>query len=110
MLQVKVEARHNRTSFRLRAVFQFMPKRKGPSLGNESPKDDRGVESSILASLSEAGVRTELKHRGILPNVGVVSDLLPIVESFCKEVARQFLNQDYDEISLRWNQGRKALG
>jgi hypothetical protein len=39
--------------------------RKGPSLGNESPKDafrlpdllflDRGVGSSILASLSEAG-------------------------------------------------------
>jgi hypothetical protein len=45
-------------------------------------------------------VRTEFKHRGILPNVGVVSDLLPIVESFCKEIARLFLKLDYEEISL----------
>jgi hypothetical protein len=58
-------------------------------------------------------VRTEFKHRGILPNVGVVSDLLPIVESFCKEVAQLFLNLDYDEISLadliRNNEVREKL-
>ena len=45
-------------------------------------------------------LRIGFKHKGNLPNRTVVDDLLPIVTSFCLDIAALYLKLDYETISL----------
>ncbi len=45
-------------------------------------------------------LRVNFKHLGIMPHPGDAADLLPIVENFCHEIAKIYLDTDFDSISL----------
>ena len=98
-----VLAAHDSAEMLMRVVADFL----GAKPESEFMKFWQSVQDKTSTTPPHKGqmerfnkVRAEFKHRGIMPNVGVVSDLLPIVESFCKEIAQLFLSLDYDEISL----------
>jgi hypothetical protein len=45
-------------------------------------------------------LRVGLKHKGILPHAQSVRDLMPRVEAFCEEIAKDLLDIDFPELSL----------
>jgi hypothetical protein len=45
-------------------------------------------------------LRVGFKHKGNLPNSGVVADLMPSVAGFCAECTEQYLGVDYETVSL----------
>lgn len=46
------------------------------------------------------GLRVGLKHKGTLPHVQTVRDLMPRVDAFCEEVTKDLLDLDFAELSL----------
>jgi hypothetical protein len=45
-------------------------------------------------------LRVGFKHKGNLPNSSVVADLMPSVSAFCVESTEQYLDVDYETVSL----------
>jgi hypothetical protein len=64
-------------------------------------KDATGVEPPHKGQMERFNkIRVSLKHQGIMPNAQAVSDVLPIVDSFCLDVSTLFLKLDFETISL----------
>jgi len=45
-------------------------------------------------------LRVGLKHKGTLPHVQTVRDLMPRIDAFCEEVTKDLLDLDFAELSL----------
>jgi len=98
-----VLAAHDSAEMLMRVVTDFVGAKPEHEFMKfwESIKQKTGTEPPEKGQLDRFNrVRAELKHRGIVPDIGVVGDLLPIVEMFCRSIAKDLLNLDYDAISL----------
>jgi hypothetical protein len=64
-------------------------------------KDKTGSDPPHKGAMDRLNnLRVGFKHKGNLPNSGVVADLMPSVAAFCAESAEQFLKVDYESVSL----------
>jgi len=102
-LALSVLAAHDAVEILMRVVADFM----GATLSNDFMAFWEAVstKSSIVPSHKDTikslnKLRISFKHYGLLPNTTVVKDLLPVVTAFCIEIARNYLNIDFDTVTL----------
>jgi hypothetical protein len=95
---------HDGAEMLMRVVTDFLgasPPKEFMNFWNNAAEKTKSAEPPHRGTMDRLNnLRIGFKHKGNLPNRTVVDGLLPIVTSFCLDIATLYLKIDYEKISL----------